>query len=307
VAVVVVLVLLSAAIGALALVLMRKAAENVAEPSAFGLALLWSLVRHQPVWVAGIAAMLVELVLQLLALASGPVSVVQLLVVMELPFCLILWRLVSGGRLRIREWTAVGAMTIGVIVLLATLAPRGGTPDSPSLFTWLRGLAVTIGAIVTVLIAGRRMGGSAGPASAGAAAGMAAGLVAALVKPVTSTVSQGLDAVLGSWQAWAALVAAGAAFLLLQNALRAGRLVASQPGITLANPLVSAAWGVFVFHEQVRTGWWLLGVGLGAMALAAGAVLLSRSPLLAGHHEPPAPADRIAGTLVRDLQAADAG
>ena len=306
-AVVVVLVLLSAAIGALALVLMRKAAENVAEPSEFGLAVLWSLVRHQPVWVAGIAAMLVELVLQLLALASGPVSVVQLLVVMELPFCLILSRLVTGGRLRIREWTAVGAMTIGVIVLLATLAPHGDTPDSPSLFTWLRGLAVTIGAIVTVLIAGRRMGGSAGPASAGAAAGMAAGLVAALVKPVTSIVSQGLDAVLGSWQAWAALFAAGAAFLLLQNALRAGRLVASQPGITLANPLVSAAWGVFVFHEQVRTGWWLLGVGLGGTALAAGAVLLSRSPLLAGHHEPPAPTDRIAGTLVRDLQAADAG
>ena len=92
---------------------------------------------------------------------------------------------------------------------------------------------------------------------------------------------RGFGAVIGSWQAWAALVAAGAAFVLLQNALRAGHLVASQPGITLANPLVAAAWGILVFHEQVRTGWWLFGAALGAVALAGGAVLLSRSPLLA--------------------------
>ena len=283
---VVVLVLLSAAFGALALVLMRKAAESVAEQP--GLAGLWAMVRHQPVWVAGIAAMVVEFVLQLLALASGPVSVVQLLVVLELPFCLILSRLLLGGRLRVREWLAVGSMTAGVIVLLATMAPHGGM-DSPGLYTWLRGLALTIAAIVALLLASRRTGGAARPALAGTAAGMAAGLVAALVKPVTSDAGRGLGAVLGAWQAWAALVAAGAAFVLLQNALRTGRLVASQPGITLANPLAAAAWGILVFHEQVRTGWWLAGAGLGAVALAGGAVLLSRSPLLAPKTSVPQP------------------
>ena len=284
---VVVLVLLSAAVGALALVLMRKAAENVAGRPGSGRAALWSMVRHQPIWVAGIAAMVVEFGLQLLALASGPVSVVQLLVVLELPFCLILSRLVLGGRLRGREWLAVGAMTTGVVVLLATLAPHGGRPDALGLYTWLRGLALTVAAIVAVLIAGRRMAGAGRPALAGVAAGMAAGLVAALVKPVTSSAGRGLGAVLGTWQAWAALAAAGAAFVLLQNALRAGRLVASQPGITLANPLVAAAWGVLVFQEQVRSGWWLLGAGLGAVALMCGVVLLSRSPLLAPN--PPVP------------------
>jgi drug/metabolite transporter (DMT)-like permease len=279
---VVVLVLLSAAVGALALVLMRKG-QGPGEP-AFSLVLLWSLVRR-PVWLAGIAAMVVEFVLQLLALAGGPISLVQLLVVMELPFCLLLSRLVLGGRLAAREWSAVTALTVGIVVLLVTLAPHGGHPDSLDLITWLRGLAVTIAVIVTALVVGRRRGPAARTALAGIAAGTAAGLAAALVKPVTSAVGRGLGAVLVTWQTWAVLVVSAAAFLLLQNALRAGRLVASQPGITLANPLVAAAWGVFVFHEQVRTGWWLLGAGLGAALLVGGAVLLSGSPLLAGYRE----------------------
>jgi drug/metabolite transporter (DMT)-like permease len=275
-------VLLSAAVGALALVLLRKAAQ---EESAFSVALLWLLIRRRPVWAAGIAAMVVEFVLQLLALAGGPISLVQLLVVMELPFCLVLSRLVLGGRLAAREWSAVAGMTVGVVVLLVTLAPHGGNPGSLDLITWLRGLALTIAVIVTVLVAARRSGQAARTALAGIAAGTTAGLVAVLAKPVTATIGRGLGAVLATWQTWAALVVAAAAFLLLQHALRAGRLVASQPGITLANPLVAAAWGVLVFHEQVRTGWWLLGAASGALLLVGGAVLLSGSPLLAGRQE----------------------
>ncbi|HEY3607965.1 MAG TPA: DMT family transporter, partial [Pseudonocardiaceae bacterium] len=266
--VVVVLVLLSAAVGALALVLLRKAAE---EEPAFSVALLWLLIRRRPVWAAGIAAMVVEFGLQLLALAGGPISLVQLLVVMELPFCLVLSRLVLGGLLAAREWSAVAGMTVGVVVLLVTLAPHGGNPNTLDLITWLRGLAMTIAVVVTVLVAARRSGQAARTALAGIAAGTSAGLVAVLVKPVTATFGQGLGAVLATWQTWAAIVVAAAAFLLLQHALRAGRLVASQPGITLANPLVAAAWGVLVFHEQVRTGWWLLGAASGAVLLVGGA------------------------------------
>jgi len=284
---VVVLVLLSAAVGALALVLMRKATQAEQRRPRFSLALLWSQVRHRPVWTLGIVAMVAEFGLQSLALAGGPVSVVQVLVVTELPFCLILSRLVLGGRLAAREWSAVAAMTIGIVVLLVALAPHGGTPDSLGPLTWLRGLAVTIAVIAALLVTGRWTGAAARTALAGIAAGMTAGLVAVLVKPVTSIVGRGLGAVLATWQTWAVLVVSAAAFLLLQNAMQAGRLVAAQPGITLANPLVAAAWGVLVFHEQVRTGWWLLGAGLGAALLVGGAVLLSGSPLLDGYREAP--------------------
>jgi drug/metabolite transporter (DMT)-like permease len=290
---VVVLVLLSAASGALALVLLRKATQD--EAQAFSLASLWLLVRHRPVWAAGIAAMVVEFALQVLALAGGPIATVQLLVVMELPFCLVLSRLVLGGRLAVREWFAIAAMTCGVVALLLSLSPHGGRSGSLTSAAWLLGLAVTLGAIGAVLVLSRRTGAVARTALAGVAAGMTAGLVAVLVKPVTASAGQGLGAVLATWQTWAALVVAAAAFLLLQNAVQAGRLVASQPGITLANPLLAAGWGVVVFHEQVRTGWWLAGAGFGAVLLVGGAVLLSGSPLLAGRREAP---ERSDGALV---------
>ena len=84
------------------------------------------LIRARPVWVSGIATLAAAFALQAVALATGAVSMVQLLVVLELPFTLILSRLMLGGRLRGREWSAIAAMACGVTVVLATLSPRGG-------------------------------------------------------------------------------------------------------------------------------------------------------------------------------------
>jgi drug/metabolite transporter (DMT)-like permease len=54
----------------------------------------------------------------------------------------------------------------------------------------------------------------------------------------------------------------------------AGSLVASQPALTLANPIVGASFGVAVFGEHVRGGGWLALAVLGAL------LILARSPLL---------------------------
>jgi drug/metabolite transporter (DMT)-like permease len=286
---VVVLVLLSAAVGALGLVLLRKATQAEAEGPVFSLTLLWLLIRHRPIWAAGLATIVVAFVLQVFALAGGPVSMVQLLVVMELPFCLILSRLILGGQLRLREWSAIGSMTLGLVVVLLALAPKDGDPGVVNLVTWLGGLVVTAAVIAAVLIAGRWTRAAARTALSGVAAGVAAGLIAVLVKAVTATLGRGPVALLATWQAWTLLVVSAGAFFLLQNAMQAGRLVASQPGITLANPLIAAVWGIGLFHEHVRTGWWLLAAGAGAALLAAGALLLSRSPLLEGYQECPLP------------------
>jgi drug/metabolite transporter (DMT)-like permease len=285
---VILLVLAAAAVGALGLVLLRKATQAEPERPQFSLKLLWLLIRRRPVWAGGIATLAASFGLQAIALASGPVSRVQLVIVMELPFSLILSRIILGGRLGTREWSAIVAMTLGVTVVLLTLSPAGGDPKSVNLLTWLLGLGVTTAVIAAVLVAGRFTRHPAlSTALAGVAAGVASGLIATLLKAVTAVMSGGFLAVVAAWQTWAFLVVGAGGFLLLQNALQAGRLVASQPGITLANPLVAGVWGVGLFHEQVRSGVWLLGAGLGTALLAAGAVLLSSSPLLEGHQEAP--------------------
>lgn len=287
----VLLVLLAAAVSALGLVLLRKATQAEAARPTFSWELLWLLIRHRPLWAAGIVTMFAEFGLHALALSFNTVSMVQLLVVMELPFTLILSQVILGGRLKVREWSAIAAMALGVVVLLLTLSPHGGHSGSVTGFHWVLGLVVTVAAVAGILVAARWARPVARTALAGIAAGMGAGLIAVVAKPVTAAVGHGLGAVVTTWQTWALIAVSLAAFLLLQNALQAGRLVASQPGITLANPLVAVIWGVAVFGEQVRTGWWLVGAGFGAALLFAGAALLSRSPLLAGHQEAPEPTE----------------
>ncbi len=280
----VVLVILSALANASALVLLRKAA--IAEPPApcFSLRQLWTLLRR-PIWAGGMAMIVVGFLLQAAALTVGAVSMVQLLLVMELPFTLILSSVVLGGALRVQEWTAVAAMTGGLMLLLYTLAPSGGDPYSTGLTLWIISATLTMAVIATLVIVGRRRG-VAQAVLYGAATGMASGLVAVLVKAVVSTMNaDGISGVFTTWWTYLLVLTGSVAFFLLQGAVQAGRLVASQPGITLANPLLATAWGIGIFGEEVRTGVWLVGAVGGAVLIAAGAVLLSRSPLLEPHRE----------------------
>ena len=68
---------------------------------------------------------------------------------------------------------------------------------------------------------------------------------------------------------------------MVQSALNAGGLIAAQPGLTLADPVISVLWGVFAFHENVRGGWYILPEVASAALLAAAVLALARSPLLA--------------------------
>jgi drug/metabolite transporter (DMT)-like permease len=62
--------------------------------------------------------------------------------------------------------------------------------------------------------------------------------------------------------------------------MRAGQLLAAQPGLTLSEPVVSVVWGVCVFGERVNGGTAIPAALAGAALIALAAVVLSRSPLL---------------------------
>ncbi|MCA1672563.1 MAG: DMT family transporter [Actinobacteria bacterium] len=213
--------------------------------------------------------------------AGPPVSLVQLLLVLELPFTLILGSIVLGGGLRAREWAAVAGMTAGLALLLYTLAPRGGDPYSTGLTVWIIASTLTVAVIAGLFVLGRRRRGAAKAALFGVATGMSSGLVAVLIKAVLSAAAGGgIAGVFTTWWTYLLVLTVSVGFFLLQSALQAGRLVASQPGITLANPLVAAVWGIGIFGEDVRIGSWLVGAVVGTALIAGGAVLLSRSSLL---------------------------
>jgi hypothetical protein len=136
-----------------------------------------------------------------------------------------------------------------------------------------------------------RWHGSRRAALLGAATGLDFGLTAVLVKVVTAAyAAHGIDGVFATWQTYLVLVTGPGGFFLLQNALEAGSLVASQPAMTLTNPAAAIAWGIAILGEPVRSGGWLVLAFAGAAAIGAGTVLLARSELFHAHHGKPSPA-----------------
>jgi hypothetical protein len=100
-----------------------------------------------------------------------------------------------------------------------------------------------------------------------------------LTKGMTNAfASNGFSGALSSWTTYAMVAAGLLGMFLLQNALPAGRLLASQPGITLLDPVTAIAWGVLAFHETVNGGSWWAVTAAGAAAMVTGVIILVESP-----------------------------
>ena len=94
----------------------------------------------------------------------------------------------------------------------------------------------------------------------GVATSMGFGLAAGLVASVTAAFAGGgLGVVFTSWQTYLLIIVGPGFFVLLQETMKAGRLIASQPGLTLSNPIVAFGIGITIFGERIRTGGWLAG------------------------------------------------
>ncbi|MEV0774359.1 DMT family transporter [Streptomyces sp. NPDC050433] len=263
-------------------VLQRRAASTVSDSHSMRLALIGHLLR-QRVWLAGIALVIVAAFCQAVALATGPISVVQPIFVLELPMTLLIASYAFRSRLPHTAWYGVAAVTFGLALGLGSAAPTGGSETVNGL-AWVPALIAT-GIFEALLIAAaRRARRNARAALLGLAAACAYALTAALLKDAVARLDQGagIAAFFSSWQLYATAVAGIGALFLLQNALQAGSLVASQPMLTLGDALISITFGVTLFGESVRTGWWLLPELIAVALITAGCLELARSPLAGG-------------------------
>lgn len=270
---------LAAAANASSSVLQRKA--NSDEPDEFSMSprLILDLLQR-PAWLGGIGAIIVGFLLQALALGNGQLSLVEPLLVLELPLTLVLaWR-VFGRGLHRREWIEIAGMTVGLIALVYCLHPRGGDRSGVSAVHWVLGIGVTLGAVAVLVALGRGAHGNGRAAFYGVATGISFGLTASLVAVMSTAAAHGITTIFTTWQTYGLIVTGLLGVFLLQNALQAGPLVAAQPGFTLADPLVAMTWGILIFGEHVRTGPWLAGELAGGLLIALATLRLARSPLL---------------------------
>lgn len=273
-----VLAVLAAGCNAGSNILQRKANRDEPPEVQMRLELVIDLL-HRPVWLAGLAAVTASFLLDAAALHLGHLASVQPILVLELPLTLVgASSVLRSARLRPREWAAIATMTAGVAGLIFFLDPSGPGRHHISAVTWIVGVGATIAVIAACVVGSSRGGPGRRPALLGLSAGIAFGLTAAFMKSATGALGRGAPGVFETWSTYALVCSGLTAMFLMQNALQAGRLIAAQPGITLADPGVAILWGVTAFGERVRGGAYAAGAIVAGAALVAGVLVLSRSP-----------------------------
>ncbi|MFG3498814.1 DMT family transporter [Streptomyces sp. NPDC047928] len=274
------LALLAALGNAAASVLQRHGAAGAALPAASVRGWWPRLVRRRD-WVWGAAFLGVSGVFQALALATGPLAVVQPVMSTELLFTLVLGGVVFRRRPDTRTWWAFGAMAVGLGAFLALAEPSGGRASVPASDWVWTGAAVGSVAVVLVVLS-LRLRAAPRAALLGTATALGFSCTAALLKDALGRLPEGVGALLTAWPLYAAILVGLASFALLQVTFRAGSLVASQPALTLGDALLSVVLGVVLFHEHVELGGRVPFEALALAVLVAGCARLARSPLVVG-------------------------
>jgi drug/metabolite transporter (DMT)-like permease len=268
----------------------RLGARAASQPGGIDVWLLFRLARR-PIWLLGIASMILGFFFQVTALHFGPLALVQPILALELLFVFGYMAILGSRGVRARDWLAAAAMCAGLGLFLFAASPSGGRDHAPG-YLWLLAGLVTLGVVLGGLALafgiGRRpsASGSHRAAILGASTGVAWGFVAAVIKEFSSHLSNGAGAIFSNWAVYV-LVGAGAASLLLaSHALAAGPLAASQPGFTILDPLAASLLGMFLFGEHFQAA--TENLALEALALAllvAGVTALSHSHLIVGEEE----------------------
>jgi len=283
---VILLALVASGFTATASVAQRRAAALAPEKLSFSWHLVGYLLRR-PVWFVGIASMILGFVFQVEALRVGSLALVQPLIATELVIVFGVIAVHDRHSVHARDWLSAFGMVLGLGTFLALARPSGGRSHTSASMWVLAGLSTLVLAGLLTLVAylpgrgGRRPSPARKAALLGIAAATGFGFVAAVIKELSTHLSQGPSGVLLNWSPYVLLVSGAAAMFLASNAFQAGSLAASQPGLTIVDPLVASLLGVLLFGERLNDHPAMVGGEILAVAvLVASVVLLSRSPLV---------------------------
>ncbi|MEV7735855.1 DMT family transporter [Streptomyces sp. NPDC088921] len=270
---------------------------------------------RRPSWWAAVALNGLGGLLHVVALAYGPLSLVQPLGALTIVFALPMAALFVGRRAGATAWRGAIMATVGLAGLLSLV----GASDAQSLSTAQRVFAgvLTAAAVVALMIAGRAAHRHPVVRSVllATASGIAFGMSSVFTKTVAVDWSGGVTAAdLPSLAAIGALATAG--LMLSQASYRGAGLAAPLATLTVVNPVVAAAVGITMFGETFRYGTTGTALALSCGVVAAGGlILLTTERIQRGHTEPepatpvvlaggdgfvPAPAEEPATAVLRE-------
>jgi drug/metabolite transporter (DMT)-like permease len=260
----------------LASVVQQRVTKQVPMRRTLNPRLLLELVR-KPVWVASVLTVMVGLSLQIVALAYGPLVLVQPLLVTTVLFGAMFaaWM----NRRRVDRVVVLGALAcvggLSAFLLLAQPSGQGREFGGAAILP----LALALGLLVVVcLTTATRFPGEIRVIAMALATGVLYGVTAGLIKVVAGQFrEEGLLEPFQHWALYAVCVIGPMGFLLSQNTFQQGKLISPALAvITTADPLVGIAIGVSWLGEQVvASPLALAGEAVAALALIGGIAILT--------------------------------
>ncbi|MET4923411.1 DMT family transporter [Streptomyces sp. PSRA5] len=235
---------------------------------------------HHGVWWAAVALNGVGALLHVVALAYGPLSLVQPLGALTIVFALPMAAVFVHRRAGAAAWRGALLATLGLAGLLALTGSAGSRSLGSGERMVVAGAAVGVVALL-FLIAQAVHRPAVRSVLLAASAGVAFGIASVFTKTVAVDWADGTFAgQVPSLLVIAILAASG--LLLSQASYRGAGLAAPLATVTVVNPVVAAAVGLTLFGEGFRYGLTggLLALGFGVVT-AGGLVLLTTERLAA--------------------------
>ncbi|MCX5504807.1 DMT family transporter [Streptomyces sp. NBC_00053] len=241
------------------------------------------------VWWVSVALNGVGAVLHVVALAYGPLSLVQPLGALTIVFALPMAALFVGRRAGATAWRGAIMATVGLAGLLALT----GNAESHALNgrDQLIVAGATLGAVALLLLIST---GVHRPVVRSVVLAGAAGIAFGIASVFTKTVAVGLSsgAVGAGLPALLAIAGFAATGLLVsQAAYRGAGLTAPLATVTVVNPVIAAVVGLTMFGEQFRHGTAGTMLAPACAVVAAGGLILLTTERLGAEHRAAQAAD----------------
>jgi drug/metabolite transporter (DMT)-like permease len=262
-----------------------EAQGSRAAPASAGLdpRLLSRLLRSWP-FLIGVGLDLLGFVLELAALLTLPLFLVQSAVASSLAVTAVLAARVLGERLRAPEWTAVVGVCLG-LALLGFSAGREGGNDPGGAFDLA--LMVALVLLGGVALWATRLAGSARAASLGLAAGLAFGVVALSARTLTDL----RPAILVREPSVYLLAVGGLLGLTLYaTAVQRGSVAVATSALVLGETVAPAFIGTLLLGDRARPGLAWMAIGGFVIAVAAALALARFGDVSQAREERSAPA-----------------
>lgn len=264
--------------------LQQRAASALDSDESLSPRLLADLARR-PMWLAGIGLAVGSYGFQALALAFGPLSMVQPLIVLEVVFALPLSARLHHLRMKARDWGGAVAVAGGLALALVAAAPSSGEPEAP-FSAWVILLGVVAAVVVAALLIGRRGHGPVRATMFALAGGSVMGTQSGLFAVTIRNLEHGFVPLFTSWQTYLLIVASIGGLWLIQSAYNSGPLAASMPVIDAVEPSLAILIGLLLFGEHLAGGLLRhIGAVLGLLVALGGIVLLDTSPITRRMHK----------------------